>query len=89
MALNSHNRKSGGGGPSQEYDDDGGAADIEDADRGDDEDEEHSGSQVRKHPSKNNNKMGIYKEDYGTSAVSGAGGAGALNGADLKKKFHF
>jgi len=52
---------------SQEYDDEENAADIEDADRGDD-DEEHSGSQVRNLPK--TNKKGIYKEDYGNSAVA-------------------
>ena len=72
----------------QEYDDEENAADIEDADRVEDDDDDRSGSLVRKPVKKIKN--GVYKEDYNTggSGIT-SGGAGALNGADLKKKFHF
>jgi hypothetical protein len=91
VAMNSRSRKAGGSDAklySQEYDDEENAADIEDADKVDDEDE-HSGSQVRK---PRINKKGLYKEDIanGSSTVMSNGlGARALNGSDLKKKFHF
>ena len=62
---------------SQDYDDEENAADIEDADKGDDEEEEHSGSQVRKQ----NRKKGVYQEDIN--------GNGINSQVDLKKKFHF
>ena len=72
----------------QEYDDDN-AADIEDDDKVDDEDGDHSGSLVRKPVKKIKN--GVYKEDYNTGSGIGItnSGAGAINGADLKRKFHF
>lgn len=36
-------------------------------------------------------KNGVYKEDYNTGSGIGItnSGAGAINGADLKRKFHF
>lgn len=49
----------------KEYDDDDNAADIEDADKGDDDEQDRSGSQIRI-PKKN--MKGLYKEDIGTDS---------------------
>jgi hypothetical protein len=55
---------------SQEYDDDN-AADIEDADKVEDEEQDNSGSQVRRVPS--SHKKGLYKEDIGNSSQTAVG----------------